>query len=194
MNPKQMTLWVGISLFVALASLSCCHKKMTKIPPPSAAMEQPAAPLVAPPVALDTTDTSSFTSAKLEGAVDSEARAALQAIHFDFDKSNIRPVDEARLTTISKFMANHYTLRFLVAGNCDERGSSEYNMGLGQRRAQAAKDFLTNLGVATNRVETTSYGKERLLIAGCTDEACHAKNRRDEFSVMQGQISPVSSR
>jgi peptidoglycan-associated lipoprotein len=83
---------------------------------------------------------------------------------------------------------DHPTIHILIAGNCDERGSESYNIALGQRRAESAKRFLTAYGVAQDRIETVSYGKDRLAFLGCTDEDCRSKNRRDEFSV-KGSLS-----
>ena len=106
-------------------------------------------------------------------------------INFDFDKSDLR--DDARSTLDAKvpiLLANtNVTVR--IGGHADERGSSEYNLALGQRRAAAAKRYLVERGVAESRIETTSFGEERPL---CTDhsEACWSQNRRDEFEITAG--------
>ncbi|MEX2153503.1 MAG: peptidoglycan-associated lipoprotein Pal [Gemmatimonadaceae bacterium] len=107
------------------------------------------------------------------------------AINFDLDKSDLR--DDARANLDSKIpilLANaNVTIR--VAGHADERGSSEYNLALGQRRAAAAKRYLVERGVAESRIETTSFGEERPL---CTEsnESCWSQNRRDEFEITAG--------
>jgi peptidoglycan-associated lipoprotein len=170
---------------LSLTAVSC-SKKITKL-----SVEHPAVAEkpVSPPAPYDS---STFKEAQLQGEMAQQAKEALQNIYFDFNKSTVKPEGETRLTTIGKFMNDHPVLRIMVAGNCDERGSSEYNIGLGQRRAQSAKDFLVNDGVPASRIEVTSYGKERLAITGCTDEACHAKNRRDEFSVLENTEKPLS--
>jgi len=109
----------------------------------------------------------------------------MQAINFDFDKSDLR--DDARAALDAKIpilLANsNVTLR--VAGHADQRGSSEYNLALGQRRAAAAKRYMVERGVAESRIETTSFGEERPL---CSDanEACWMQNRRDEFEMTAG--------
>lgn len=109
----------------------------------------------------------------------------MAGINFDFDKSDLR--DDAKATLDSKIpvlMANaNVTIR--VAGHADERGSSEYNLALGQRRAAAAKRYLVERGVAEGRIETTSFGEERPV---CTEssENCWAQNRRDEFEITAG--------
>ena len=106
-------------------------------------------------------------------------------INFDFDKSDLR--DDARANLDAKIpilMANS-DVALRISGHADERGSSEYNLALGQRRAAAAKRYLVERGVADSRVETTSFGEERPV---CTDhnETCWAQNRRDEFEITAG--------
>jgi len=103
---------------------------------------------------------------------------------FDYDKSDIRPDARDALTTDAaalKTIFADYPDSLVVEGHCDERGSAEYNLGLGDRRASAAKDFLVQLGVAPDRLKTISYGKER---PACTEsnESCWQKNRRAHFS------------
>ncbi|MCL5006116.1 MAG: peptidoglycan-associated lipoprotein Pal [Acidobacteria bacterium] len=99
---------------------------------------------------------------------------------FDFNKSNIRPDAQQALTADANFLQAHPSINFVIEGHCDERGSEEYNLGLGDRRANAAKNFLVNLGVSASRITTISYGKDRPF---CTEhtEACWQKNRRAHF-------------
>jgi peptidoglycan-associated lipoprotein len=96
---------------------------------------------------------------------------------FDFNKSDIRPDAQQALTADANFLKEHPSINFTIEGHCDERGSEEYNLGLGDRRANAAKSFLVNLGVAASRMTTISYGKDRPF---CTEhnEECWQKNRR----------------
>jgi peptidoglycan-associated lipoprotein len=111
-----------------------------------------------------------------------------QDAYFDYDKSDIRPDAQQALTAdadlLKRIFAREPNLVVIVEGHCDERGSAEYNLGLGDRRATAAKDFLVNLGVAADRLKTISYGKER---PQCTDatEDCYQKNRRAHLSAGQ---------
>lgn len=112
----------------------------------------------------------------------------VQDIHFDYDKSDIRPQDQPILQSDANALKTIFSMdpNFLVTieGHCDERGSAEYNLGLGDRRAAAAKDALVALGVPGDKLKTISYGKERPL---CTDatEDCYARNRRAHFSAGQ---------
>jgi len=113
-----------------------------------------------------------------------QALSRVQDALFDYDKSDIRPDARDALTTDAaalKTIFTDYPDSLVVEGHCDERGSAEYNLGLGDRRASAAKDFLVQLGVSANRLKTISYGKERPV---CTesDESCWQKNRRAHFS------------
>jgi peptidoglycan-associated lipoprotein len=101
-------------------------------------------------------------------------------IHFDFDKFNLKPEAREILKKQAAWLANHATASVLIEGNCDERGTEEYNLALGQRRADAAKGYLVELGIDKKRIKTISYGKDRPLDPGQNEEAW-AKNRRDHF-------------
>ncbi len=105
---------------------------------------------------------------------------ALQRVHFDFDRSNIKPEYEPVLRGNAAWLQANSKANVTVEGNCDERGSIEYNIALGDRRAKSAKDYLVNLGIPASRIQTMSYGKER---PHCTqhDESCWWQNRRADF-------------
>lgn len=100
--------------------------------------------------------------------------------YFDTDKSDLRPDARDALTKDAEFLRSYPDVRISLEGHCDERGSTEYNLGLGERRADAAKNYLVSLGIAANRVDTVSWGKERPF---CTehDESCWQQNRRAHF-------------
>ncbi|MGH9395687.1 MAG: peptidoglycan-associated lipoprotein Pal [Terriglobia bacterium] len=102
---------------------------------------------------------------------------SIKDAYFDFNKSTIRPDASTALTADADFLKQHPDIKFTIEGHCDERGSEEYNLGLGDRRANAAKSFLVNLGVSADNITTLSYGKDRPF---CTDhtEACWQQNRR----------------
>ena len=110
--------------------------------------------------------------------------ANLQDIHFDFDKATIRP-DAARLLDANAaWLRSNGNMLVLVEGHCDERGTNEYNLVLGERRARATINYLIGQGIAQDRLSLVSYGEERPL---CTEhnEACWAKNRRAHFRVKE---------
>src|SRR5438046_3216657 len=106
-------------------------------------------------------------------------------IHFDYDKAIIRGGDAAVLDTKVAILQANPGLRIRISGHCDERGSDEYNLALGNRRATAAKQYVVSHGIDGSRIETVSYGEERPLASG-HDEEAWAQNRRDEFEILSG--------
>ncbi len=106
-------------------------------------------------------------------------------IHFDYDKSNIRSEDASILDQKVAILQANPNLRIRISGHCDERGSDEYNLALGNRRATASKQYVVSHGIDAGRIETVSYGEERPLAQG-HDEAAWAQNRRDEFEIIAG--------
>jgi peptidoglycan-associated lipoprotein len=113
-----------------------------------------------------------------------EERSPFEDIHFDFDKYDIRPDAKPVLQAIASWLLKNTSVNILIEGHCDERGTDEYNLALGDRRAKATRDYLTALGIPSNRVEMLSYGEEKPL---CTDktEGCWAKNRRAHFVILK---------
>jgi len=123
-----------------------------------------------------------------EGAVKAPAAAreavasTLGNIYFDFDKSNIRPKEREILKEHAAWLTKNKDYKVLISGHCDERGTTEYNLALGERRAAETKKFLVSLGVEESRINTISFGKERPADPGHSEEAW-AKNRRAEFDL-----------
>lgn len=109
---------------------------------------------------------------------------ALEDIHFDFDKYNIRPDAREVLSNDYAILKGTPSAKVLVEGHCDERGSKAYNMALGQRRADSTRDYLVSLGMDASLLSTISYGKERPLDPG-HDEEAWAKNRRAHFVISE---------
>ncbi|MBN1474016.1 MAG: peptidoglycan-associated lipoprotein Pal [Syntrophaceae bacterium] len=112
------------------------------------------------------------------------AQEALNDINFDFDRSNIGPAARGIMKANADILLKNRNFNIIVEGHCDERGTSEYNMALGERRAQEAKKYLINLGVDGARMKTISYGEERALDSRSNEEAW-AKNRRAHFLIVQ---------
>jgi peptidoglycan-associated lipoprotein len=106
-------------------------------------------------------------------------------IHFDFDKSDLRDDARAALDAKIPVLVANPDVNIRIAGHTDERGSVEYNIALGQRRAASAKRYLTERGIAANRIETVSFGEGRPVAEG-HDESAWAQNRRDEFEITAG--------
>ena len=123
--------------------------------------------------------------AAARGATD-EVRSMLAAmIHFDYDKAVLTGEDVGTLDQKVAILQANPDLRIRISGHCDERGSDEYNLALGNRRATAAKQYLTSHGIDAGRIETISYGEERPLAQG-HDESAWSQNRRDEFEIIGG--------
>jgi peptidoglycan-associated lipoprotein len=105
-----------------------------------------------------------------------------EKIYFDYDKADLKPEAQTTLESKAKFLQANSAYSLTIEGNCDERGTNEYNLALGERRADAAKKFLNSLGIAADRINTISYGEEKPVDTG-NDEAAWSKNRRDEFKL-----------
>jgi peptidoglycan-associated lipoprotein len=125
------------------------------------------------------------SAAAAAGAV-TEVRNMLAAmIHFDYDKAALRSDDQSALDQKVSILNANAAVRIRISGHCDERGSDEYNLALGNRRATAAKQYLVSHGIAADRIETVSYGEERPIATG-HDEDSWTQNRRDEFEILSG--------
>jgi peptidoglycan-associated lipoprotein len=106
-------------------------------------------------------------------------------VNYDFDRSEIRPGDAATLDQKVSILQANPDLRIRISGHCDERGSDEYNLALGNRRATSAKQYLVSHGIDASRIETQSFGEERPMAMG-HDEDSWAQNRRAEFEIISG--------
>lgn len=123
--------------------------------------------------------------AALSRTADEVKNTLATMIHFDFDKSTIRAEDAATLDQKVAILQANTDLKIRIGGHCDERGSDEYNLALGNRRAQAAKQYLVSHGIDAGRIETQSWGEEKPLVQG-HDESAWSQNRRDEFEITGG--------
>ncbi len=164
-------------------AIGACKKKPVIAPTPTAqAAPTPAAPTRTPPA---TTATPVDTMAAMNAAIASARARLLETIYFEYDADELR--DDARATLDAKLPLLNLNagLRVRISGHCDERGSDEYNIALGRRRAETAKKYLTDRGIDASRIETASFGRERPAVQGETEEAW-SKNRRDEFEIVAG--------
>lgn len=123
--------------------------------------------------------------AKKEPGIEGEVLESklLKDIHFDFDKYDIRPGDAEILKGNAALLMKHPTVKIQIEGHCDERGTIEYNLALGERRANSAKKYLVSLGMPADQISTISYGEEKPLDPGHNEEAWR-KNRRDHFIIL----------
>jgi peptidoglycan-associated lipoprotein len=109
-------------------------------------------------------------------------RENVQEVYFDYDKADIRPDQVGKLQNNATWLKQNAGVRFTLEGHCDERGSEEYNLGLGDRRANAVKEFLLSQGLAASRINTVSYGEERPVCRE-QNEMCYQRNRRAAFTM-----------
>lgn len=173
-----------LAVAVGLIAFSgCAKKKVTTLKEPAPVVEPE--PYVEPePVQIDTSDDVSFDEAELEAEFQRKVQENLQTVYFGYDSYVLTQESIEKLAIAGNFLREYSTLRILIEGHCDERGSSEYNMGLGENRSRVLKNYLRNYGIPANRVEITSWGKERPVTYNCIDDACHYKNRRADFKVL----------
>jgi peptidoglycan-associated lipoprotein len=175
-----------VFLLVAAMGLAACHHrpKNAPPPPPEPAPVAPAPPPPAPPPATSQTTplVDDYERLRQTASDEIEKMGLLADIHFDYDKAELREGDRQILARNAETLKKFDFLRITVEGHCDERGSVEYNLALGERRARAAYDYLGSLGVAGDRMKTVSYGKEVPVCQDSTEE-CWARNRRDHFAV-----------
>ena len=164
-------------LSAALLLGACTHKQEAVNTAPPPAPPQQAAPAPAP-----------VTSSILPGSAEDFRVNVGDTIHFAYNEYNIEEADKALLARQAAWLQKYPAVRVTVEGHADERGTREYNLALGARRANALKEYLVSQGVSTGRVETVSYGKERPI---CTEssEACWAQNRRGVTVVTGGANS-----
>lgn len=173
---------VVVALVIASA-LSGCGKKQVSAPPPPPPVAPATPPPAPPPTTRDVVPQLDEYARLRQTPVDEiERMGLLEEIHFDFDKADVREGDRAALTKNADVLKRFDFLRISVEGHCDERGTVEYNLALGDRRARAAYDYLVALGVPAERMKVVSYGKE-VPICRESSEDCWQRNRRAHFTV-----------
>jgi peptidoglycan-associated lipoprotein len=169
-------------LFAAAGLLAGCPKKATTVEPPVAGSQVPGAGATsgAEGASTSTSPLGGDSGTMGMGPGGGPNQSVGRIIYFDFDKSDIKPEFAAVVTANAQFLAAHPEAKLKLEGNTDERGTREYNIGLGERRAQAVRRALLLQGVAENQLTTVSFGAERPAVEG-DDEAAWAKNRRVEL-------------
>lgn len=158
-NSRFLALFILLSL---VAFAAACPKKT----PPPTPTPTPTPDIIATMAATPTPEP--------------EPDCSLETVYFDFDKALIRSEFRATLKDVAECLENNPDMRVSVAGHADERGGTEYNLALGEQRANAVRDYLINLGVSPRQMTAVSYGEERPAVQG-HDEDSWAKNRRVEF-------------
>ncbi len=179
MRPSSILTLLAAATLVAACGKKPAPEQPAPQPTPSA---QDAPPPPPPPARNDDAE----RRAREAAAAAAKLRSDLaDLIHFDFDKADVRTSDQGILDRKAAILGANTAVRLRIAGHCDERGSDEYNLALGNRRAASAKRYLTGKGVDEGRLDVVSYGKERPLDQGHSEDAW-AKNRRDEFEITAG--------
>jgi len=163
---SKQTKVILMFLLIAGIAFSCSKKPKPEIVTPPPPVEKPQPPVEEPVVK----------------PVEPEIKLELQKVYFDYDKSNIKPAQRERLTQNAEQLMAFPNVKVLIEGHCDERGTNEYNMALGERRAKSVRDFLVSYGIPANRLEIISYGEEKPVDPRSNEEAW-AKNRRAEFVI-----------
>jgi len=152
----------------------------------AACTDKPKAVETAPPPS--TMSDSSTTSSIVPGSAEDLRVNVGDTVHFDYDAYSITDEGRSVLQRQAAWLAKYPSVRVTIEGNCDERGTREYNLALGARRANSVKEYLVSVGVSASRIDTISYGKERPV---CTesDESCYAQNRRGVTTITGGANS-----
>jgi peptidoglycan-associated lipoprotein len=194
---RKIMAQVSVVLFCGAMMLSGCAKEQVvkkdePVAPPSAekSAAKPADPAKLPVTeekiaspAIKESPVAREEAVTASSAANEQAERLLNAIFFDFDSATLSPAARDTLSgNAALLLKKHTGVNIQVEGHCDERGSAEYNLALGERRAQSAMNYLVTLGVPASRLSTISYGKEKPADQG-HDDAAWAKNRRAEFMV-----------
>jgi peptidoglycan-associated lipoprotein len=181
------TVIVGLILVAGCAKRPVATVSQAPAPAPAPAAPPPApapAPAPAPPPPAVVAPTPPPPAPRPAPPKEYQANEAVKPIYFDFDKATIRPGDAKILDANAAWLKSNPNYLLLIEGHCDERGTSDYNLALGDRRAKAASNHLVAQGINSDRITTVSYGEER---PACTEknEACWSKNRRSQFLVKE---------
>jgi len=176
MFKSKVLMIFALGLAMAIVGLTGCSSKKKTTEPvkqettkPQTQPQRPTPPAVVP-----------RTPEKTEPSVPRDLQ--FETIYFDFDKSDIRSDQRASLSKNAQLLSRYLSVNIRVEGHCDERGTEEYNIALGQRRADAIVNYLTNYGISSSRIRTISFGEMRPVDSGHTESAW-SKNRRAEISV-----------
>jgi peptidoglycan-associated lipoprotein len=173
MSSKKVLHLATLVVLVLGLSLTGCSKKTVETAPEVTGVN--GAEGAGTPESLETEDT---------GIMEGRTSGPMVPVYFGFDSSKIEGEQVQRIETNAEFIKKNPSVMIRIEGNCDPRGTQEYNLALGERRAQNAKRYLVNLGVNAEQLNTVSFGEEKLLLFG-HDEISWAQNRRDDFVIVK---------
>jgi len=180
---KHVQFYLVATVVLGVLVLWGCPKKTEMKTSQETPREQVTSPATPSTTANGTENMSSTAMGGGEsGERELTAGSGLRPIYFDYDRSAIRADAGATMKANADWLKAHPTEKIRIEGNCDERGTKEYNVALGQRRAATAKRYLMDLGISSNRISLLSYGKEKPVCTSNSEE-CWQKNRRDDFAV-----------
>jgi len=176
---------LSLAIILVFSFAVSCKKKAKEVPPPPPpqAQEQPKVEKVEPPVVQEP----KFSEEELflQKSLDQINREKpLGTVYFDYDKAVIRDDAKPTLDTNAAWLKKFRTIKILVEGHCDERGTEEYNLALGEKRAKVAQDYLLSMGIGSDRMKIISYGKSQPINPG-HDDAAWQMNRRAQFIVIE---------
>jgi peptidoglycan-associated lipoprotein len=174
----------ALAIILVFSFAVACKKKPQEVPPPPPqTQEQPPVEKVEPPVvqAPQLTEEEIFLQKSLDQI---NREKPLGTIYFDYDRALVRDDARATLDANAAWLKKFRTAKILVEGHCDERGTEEYNLALGEKRAKAAQDYLLSSGIAADRIKIISYGKSQPINPG-HDESAWQMNRRAQFLVIE---------
>jgi peptidoglycan-associated lipoprotein len=182
-------LFIAVLIVLGIITITgCAHREVTQAPEQPQVTPTPA-PTPAPQAGAPTEmppEAPLVAQQAEEPQAEREMNTKIEDIHFDFDKSDIQGNAKPILKNLSGILTANTKANVVIEGNCDARGTSEYNLALGDRRANAAKSYLVSLGIPSTRIKTISYGKEKPLCTESTEE-CWTKNRRDHFVLTEAK-------
>jgi len=193
---KRLTLFnfLVATLLLATAATGCKKNPKNITPIPGARSVSPGNEGLSAPISGNRVGTDNTAGANLRGgdiaspfenADEDRATLAAQSVYFDFDRSAIKTSEQGKLDAVATYMKSTQGVQLRIEGNCDERGTEEYNRALGERRAIAARDYLIQKhGIESGRITTLSNGEDKPVELGKTEEA-YAKNRRDDFVILK---------
>ena len=182
MNRRTTVLALGLAAAGALVLAAGCRKKpptTTETARPAAEAPAPDTRVAPPPASRPTSETPDVLSEDLR---ELNQKGYLKDAYFDYDKSDLRDDARSALATDAEWLKKFRSIQFLIEGHCDDRGTSEYNLALGDRRANATREYLASLGIDGSRIRVVSYGKERPFCMEGT-ESCWQENRRAHFLI-----------
>jgi peptidoglycan-associated lipoprotein len=178
---KLMVVLVALVFAASFLTMTSCAKKQVKVDEGAKPAEAVKAP--APAATSDADRERQLRELEKSEKLRAEMKAfEAESVYFDYDKADIKADAKAVLEKKAAWLRANSQFKVTIEGNCDERGTNEYNMALGEKRAKAAQKFLNALGISADRMSTVSYGEERPADPGHNEKAW-AKNRRDDFKL-----------